>query len=846
MGVVYLGRDTRLDRQVAMKSLPAHLAMDSDRLSRFQREAKVLASLNHPGIGAIYGMEEASGQYYLILEYVEGDTLAARLKRGRLPLGDAFQLAIQIAEALEAAHEKGVIHRDLKPGNVMVTPAGVVKVLDFGLARTADSSGAPSVGMQPAEANSPTMTVTSPAHTDSPTIPGAILGTAGYMSPEQARGKPVDKRSDIFSFGCLLYEMLTGTVPFHGETLSDSIGAVLHREPDWSRLPSALPPRIRDLLARCLTKDRRNRLHDIGDARIEIEYVLGGRDATFVDKPAPRRRREVLAWLFAVLFALAAGASWFASRYPRVPPGPGAFRQLNVQPETIFRAAFAPDGTTVVYSAASSGNTPELFIVRPESPMPQPCGMKRTQLLSVSSRGDLAVLTDAEYLMHRLFTGTLARVPLGGGAPRPLAEHVREADWAPDGDRLAIIHEVNGKDRLEFPIGNVLRETPGYFSDLRFNPAGNRIAYFDHPYKYDDRGSVNVVDLTGRASVLAADYWSLEGIAWSPDGREVYYSASMSGYDQSIHAVTEAGVSRTVFPIPGSTFIQDINRDGRWLITQNSVRISLMVHTPGSDRDRDLTWLGLSMNGVVSQDGRVVAFTAFSAAMGQHYGVCVRGTQGSPVQHLGEGRVEDLSRDGTWVLAIVFSSPPVLVAYPVGPGDPVRLERAGIETYSGACWFRDGSRVLVNAAEPGKGLRYYIQDFNGGAPRPVTPEGVRDGQLSPDESSILARGPMRKYAIYPIDGGEAKLVKGLSEDDQLLQWCIDRTSVLTYRAGPIPCVVEKVNLESGRRAPVLTLAPPDLTDVVQIVPTFLSDDLKAYTYYCILYSNKLFVTEVAR
>ena len=246
MGEVFLGHDTRLDRRVAIKALPAHLASDPDRLARFQREAKVLASLNHPGIGAIYGLEEANGHSYLILEYVEGETLADQLTKGAIPVNEALSIARQIAEALEVAHEKGVIHRDLKPGNVMVTPDIVVKVLDFGLARTAE--GLPSSTSAPATADSPT--IDSPAPVNSPTIPGVILGTAGYMSPDQARGKPVDKRSDIFSFGCVLYEMLTGAKPFQGETVADSIGATLHKTIDLERLPPTTPANVRRVLKR--------------------------------------------------------------------------------------------------------------------------------------------------------------------------------------------------------------------------------------------------------------------------------------------------------------------------------------------------------------------------------------------------------------------------------------------------------------------------------------------------------------------------------------------------------------------------------------------------------------------
>ena len=316
MGEVYLARDTRLDRQVAIKVLPAHLAQDPDRLARFQREAKVLASLNHPGIGAIYGLEEVGGHQYLILEFVEGETLADRLVSGAIPVEEALSIARQIAEALEVAHEKGVIHRDLKPANVMVTPDGVVKVLDFGLARTAD--GSPSTTTAPAAADSPTLPIRSP------TIPGAIMGTAGYMSPEQARGKTVDKRSDIFSFGCVLYEMLSGTMPFRGETVADSIGATLHKESDLGLLPPGTPRRVRELLANCLAKDRRNRLHDIGDARLELERAVAGKESDIIE-PGAKHARTLMPTL---LIGLVGGLAMLAS-------GAGLWRAFGPRPSTI-------------------------------------------------------------------------------------------------------------------------------------------------------------------------------------------------------------------------------------------------------------------------------------------------------------------------------------------------------------------------------------------------------------------------------------------------------------------------------------------------------------------------------
>lgn len=372
MGEVYLACDTRLDRQVAIKALPAHLAQDQDRLARFQREAKVLASLNHPGIGAIYGLEEAGGHQYLILEFIGGETLADRLSKGPISVDEVLPLAKQIAEALEAAHEKGVIHRDLKPGNVMVTPDGVVKVLDFGLARTADGSA--STTSAPAAADSPT--VTSPARfAHSPTIPGVIMGTAGYMSPEQARGKPVDKRSDIFSFGCVLFEMLTGAGPFPGESVTDSLGAILHREPQWNLIPPRTPGRIKELVRDCLAKDRRSRLHDIGDARLDLERAIAGNESDLIDPGARQTRRlmpTLLIGLVGGLVMLALGAGlWRAfGPQPSVIADPRCVA-INMPPEiAVSNGLLTGDGRTLVINgrprtAGTEGQAATRLYVRP-------------------------------------------------------------------------------------------------------------------------------------------------------------------------------------------------------------------------------------------------------------------------------------------------------------------------------------------------------------------------------------------------------------------------------------------------------------------------------------------------
>lgn len=535
MGVVYLATDTRLDRRVAIKALPADLAGDPDRLARFQREARVLASLNHPNVGGIHGLEEAAGNQYLVLEFIEGETLAERLSRGAIPVEEALRLARQIAEGLEAAHEKGVIHRDLKPGNVMVTSDGVVKVLDFGLARTGEGSAFPSSAAL--MENSPT--VTSPAVVHSPTIAGVIMGSAGYMSPEQARGRPVDKRSDIFSFGCVLYETLTGAMPFRGETAADAIGATLHKELDFDLLPPSTPARVRELLSKCLAKDRKQRLHDVADARLELERAIAGREWIAVGARArPRSRGFVAAVCAAVgLGALTlAGVGWMLGvRAGRADATGGAgaggagevVRAALELPKgaallTADRAvAVSPDGKQVAISAhAKDGaSEPSLYL--------------RT-LSSLESKG-LAGTEGATYPCWSpdgksiaFFAGKkLKRIDLDGGIVRVLCDAPagRGASWGSKGTIVFAPSAIGGLSTVSASGGEAAvttHTTPGESHRLpAMLPDGRRFLYYaQHQkiagvYAYDPETKVSKLIV---ASEAAADFLSPDLLVYGRDG----------------------------------------------------------------------------------------------------------------------------------------------------------------------------------------------------------------------------------------------------------------------------------------------------------------------------------------
>ena len=427
MGVVYLGRDTRLDRPVAIKLLPEAFASDPERLARFEREARLVASLNHPNIAGIYGLEEDGGNSFLVLEYVEGATVADRIARGPLPLDETLDLCRQVAAALEAAHEGGVVHRDLKPANIKITPAGDVKVLDFGLAKGGTGSASDSsIDLS----HSPTVAL-------SATGAGVILGTAAYMSPEQARGKAVDKRADIWSFGCLLYECLTGRQAFAGETVSDMIARILQGEPDWNALPAQTPERIRGLLRRCLEKDARRRLRDIGDARMEIEDVQAVRasSSSIVAGAAAQGARRRLEWVrLAVVALIVAAATWFVPRALHKPVKVEASRFEILQPDGFFvntdggSAKLSPDGRSLAFVASDSTGASQIWL--------RPLGSTVAKPIAGTDKADAYLFWSPDSRQIAFVSDDkLKKIAVTGGDAEVLCpvKAFRGGSWGPDG-----------------------------------------------------------------------------------------------------------------------------------------------------------------------------------------------------------------------------------------------------------------------------------------------------------------------------------------------------------------------------------------------------------------------------
>ena len=826
MGEVYRARDSKLGRDVAIKVLPERFAADADSLARFEREARAVAALSHPNILSIFDFGREGNLAYAVMELLDGETLRARLSSGALPARKAVEIAAQIARGLAAAHEKGIVHRDLKPENVFVLEDGRVKILDFGLAKVA----APTSD----ETKSPTVAA-------SATEPGTVMGTVGYMSPEQVRGLPADHRSDIFSFGSILYEMVTGSRAFRGDSAAETMAAIAQKDPpEISAAGQPLSPALDRIVRHCLEKNPAERFQSARDLAFDLETVTTSAGAPVALGSLSRSRRRLLfaavgtaGLVLAYLLGSRVGAGRRAPTF--------SFQQKTYRGQSIFRARFAPDGRTIVYSGAREGSVPELYSLRPEYPEPVSLGLSGVHLLSVSSAGELAVLTGAKYRDHLNFVGTLARVPLGGGAPREVLENVHDADWSPDGSQLAVLREVGGRDRLEFPIGTVVYEYAGYLSDVRVSPRGDRIAFLEHPVRYDNRGSAVILDRTGRRLASSDAYWGEEGLAWARSGDEVLFSAGQGLTEMAVRSLTPSGRMRVVSQIAGTLLIRDVARDGHWLATRDDSRLRIFGRSPGQP-ERDLSWLESAIAPVLSRDGRMLLLTDQNAAAGANYAACIRKTDGSPVVRLGEGSAQELSPDARSALVVVPSTPPDIRIYPTGAGSAKSLGNGGLAAVTQARWLPDGQSLVVCGNEPGRGTRCYVMASDSGKLRPVTPEGGAGGLPSPDGKLVAAR-TSEGWALFPVDGGAARPLPGLGPEERAIRWSPDGRSLWVSRLPALPARVESYDVATGRRDPIVEILPDERTGVTGVYGLDLADDPKSYIYMTWQLLSYLFVVD---
>jgi len=807
MGDVYRARDTHLGREVVLKILPTAASDVAAQRARFTRETTAASALNHPNITNVYdvGSAEFEGRRldFVVTELLSGKTLDKLIANSRLPLPEALGYAIQIAGALAAAHGAGIVHRDFKPSNVMVSKDGQVKILDFGLAAFTD-------------AETPGAHATA-GQVKSSTGPAAAAEEVAYQSPERAEGQPVDARSDIFSFGAVLYEMLTGRRAFRG----DSHAPVIPDDPppiDEDGSPAELDRIVR----RCLATNPQQRWQRMASVKMALEDV---REEFAASKPVAGRGRTVRQSPFLgpalIIVALTAGA--LLSAIALAPPLP-TFQRLTFRRGDIIRARFPPDGT-VLFSAQWAAEPTTTFSMVPGRKESRPLGLPAGRLLSISSTGELAILVGSG---ATVVSGTLARVPLSGGAPREILGNVIDADWSPNGNELAVCHIAAGKSRIEYPIGTVLDESDGRPPiNLRVSPRGDLLAFFEYDRTVAD-WALTTLDLHGKKRILSRGWTAINGLAWSPQGDELWYAGAKIGSELSLHSIKISGADRLIATEPVSIGIQDVSRDGRALLSVEDSRVGIMGLAPGAQQERDLSWFEASRIYDISNDGKTVLFVEMSYGAPRNTAVYLRNTDGSPAVRLADCNKPRLSPDGLWVACIASDGPRSAIhIVPTGAGS-TRVIADPAMRYDAVEWFPDGHRILFHGNQGNQPARAFMADLNGGAPVAVTADGSDASFVSPDQKHVIGNAG-GKLSLLTI-GGPVTPLADLEPGESVVRWSADGRYLFLQKLQP-PALLKVNRLEVATRQKTLwkELRTPDMVGT-QIMNVVLTPDGNSYAY----------------
>jgi eukaryotic-like serine/threonine-protein kinase len=838
MGEVYRALDSTLKREVAIKILPSSIAADSERLRRFRNEAEAAAALNHPNILCLFHIGEHSGAPYLVSELLKGATLRDRLRAGPLSTRKALDLATQLARALAAAHDRGIVHRDLKPENIFITEQEQVKVLDFGLAKLTRRDPMADNSVETLE-----------------TQAGTAMGTLAYMSPEQIRGQAADSRSDIFSFGVVLYEILAGKRAFQGQTSADTMSAILNQDPpDLAEGTRNIPPALERIVRHCMEKAPEARFqsaHDIAFALETLSTISGSPTVGFQQTTG----RKFPSWLWlagpgCLTLGLIAGL-WLHSTHSQ--SSPLTYRHLTFRKGWVQNARFSADGQTIYYGAVLDSSVPQTYVVHPGSPESHVIENANTYLLSVSKAGELAVLLHPQ-VRPTVTGGTLARIATGGvGAPREVLNDVTAADWSADAKDLAVAHIVGGKGRVEFPVGRVLYEGQGWISNMRFSPDGQRLAFLDHvSSELDWSGMLVVCSLQDRCRELTKPDTSIFSLAWSANGKEVWFSSDVVESSPVIMAVDLAGKTREVLHGPGGLIVQDISSDGRVLLTREELRVEIVALDPFTKREHPLPWLNFENVDDISSDGKFILFEETPDAGIVSGSLWWRATDGSAPVRLADGTGTALSPDQRW--ALVWPDDRKPYAVPIGAGAPREFPDSGLPwTESAADWLPDQHHIVfvsnvTSQKEGRKRRRVFVQDIETGNTKPIAPEGFTfhwpTHPVSPDGKEIILTNDEGALFLWPLDGEVVgRPIAGTQPGDSPMRWSSDKKAIYVYRPLRSPFAIYRVDIGSGKRELWRELAPGVQPGQVAIVAAQITPDGKTYAYSYGLRQSELYLVQ---
>jgi dipeptidyl aminopeptidase/acylaminoacyl peptidase len=793
MGEVWKARDTRLNREVAIKVLPEKVAKDPEALARFEREAKAVAALSHPNVLGIFDLGKDGETAYAVTELLAGETLRERLAEGPLPQRKALEYALQVAQGLAAAHEKGIVHRDLKPENLFLTSDGRIKILDFGLAKVT----AP-------EAEN-TRSPTAMAQTE----PGTVMGTVGYMSPEQVRGRPVDKRSDIFSLGSILYEMLTGERAFRGDSPAETMAAIAQKDPpELAESAGRFPMAVERILRHCLEKRPEDRFDTAHDLAFAIETAMGVSSVPRAAAAAPApRRRSLLPWIAGIAAAAALAVGLFLG--PRLRPATAPqFRRITYHRGYVETARFSPDGQTILFGSTRRDEPLRIYSTRLDSVESRALDLPaESTVLGISRTGEMAILLHSQHRGYWIRKGTLARVALGGGTPREILENVTDADISPDGKDLAVVREVGKKQRLEYPIGKVLFETDGWISHPRISRDGVRVAFAEHPSYGNDDGFISTVSPGKTPARLTPEFQGVQGVAWSGDGREIWFTggneSEANGARYQLWAVAPGGKPRLVYGPPLDIWLHDISPAGAVIFAGANSRGEIGGLLKGDTRERDLsTWSDESISSITADGSAFSGIEQSAPGAGLEPFLYFRRAEEPAPVRLGAGTAIGLSPDGRWVVRATHSGADRLTLLPTGPGEPRKLSIGQIAprivSQESARFSGDGKLLLFSGSEPGRPGRAWLIDLAGGAPRAVTPEGCTMAVLSPDARSVAAIDPEGKLLLFAVSGGPPKEIHGAANGDIPLEWDASGRSLFVWD-NTWPARIARLDLGTGER-----------------------------------------------